>query len=205
MKDLQQLVERQLMTRRNSDFLWAALGFFVLCVVISGIWDLYAVGMTVGLTMAIALRFLLRHKLKILSEPMVFSEHAVLAVFRGATCVFVRGSLGRGRQMSLKEVTAWRLDVHGHRVPVVVTWHPRRVVGPWSLVLEDGAREGALYVCVVATEGTKPIEHTGTWDLSLVQEGQFVPVCDWKSGRLWGNVNDWDKLKSCGPSSSPAP
>ena len=90
MKDLQQLVERQIMTRRNSDFLWVALLSFVFAVVISGFWDLWEVGMTVGLVLAVACRFLLRHKLKILSEPLVLSSQAVRASFRGDACVYVR-------------------------------------------------------------------------------------------------------------------
>jgi len=176
---------------------------FMVSVVVLGIWDLWAVGMAVGLVLAISIRFLLRYKLKILSEPLVFSKHAARASFRGTPRVFVRGVLGRGRQMSLQEVEAWRVDSSGQRTAVSVVWHPRLVVGPWSLVLSEPAEDGMLFVRVVATERALRHEQTGTWDLSDVKEGQFVPMCDWKSGRLCGNFRDWDKLDSCGSSSSP--
>lgn len=205
MKDLQQLVERQIMTRRNSDFLWVALLSFVFAVVISGFWDLWEVGMTVGLVLAVACRFLLRHKLKILSEPLVLSSQAVRASFRGDACVYVRGVLGRGRQMAVTDVDAWLVDELGHRTEVRVSWQPRVVVGPWSLILKVSANEGTLFVRVTVSEGSKRHEETGHWVLSEVSEGQFAPMCIWKSGRLWGNAKDWDTLEPCGPSSLQAP
>ena len=60
-------------------------------------------------------------------------------------------------------------------------------------------RGHCLYV--TRPEGSKRHEETGHWVLSEGPEGQFAPMCIWKSGRLWGNAKDWDTLEPCGPSS----
>ena len=49
MKDLQQRVENWLVRRPNSDFVWIAAAFFLLSLGISGIWEMWIVGLITGL------------------------------------------------------------------------------------------------------------------------------------------------------------
>lgn len=199
MKDLQQRVENWLVRRPNSDFVWIAAAFFLLSLGISGIWEMWIVGLITGLAFVLLVRLALRQKLNILKEPLRLSTNAVRQRVNGRDVVQVRAMLGRGRMVRPIEVKAWWED---EQTEVRTEWTPEVVIGPWTVTVTCAHARGRLQLELMGQEGRETHTVSGEWDLELLTSGRFVPVGDWKSGRFCGSSSNWDTVEPCGSSLS---
>ena len=191
-----QLFEKILFSRRNSDFVALALLFFVLAVAIAGFWDAWVVGMVVGLFFAIGVRFALRWKEKVLSEPLRSSMNIVRQRIDSRSFVMARVILGRGRPFRLLHANATLQDDVERTLSVA--WKPECVVGPFTIAINCPHAHGRLRLHIVGMERGRRIELESEWALSSVENGDFEPIGSWNRGRLTTRAAQWDKIRPCG-------